>query len=35
MADTGFLIPADKAARYAKALPNDPDTGQPQIAAWR
>ena len=30
MADTHFLIPADKAARYAKALPNDPDTGQPQ-----
>ena len=30
MADTHFLIPAAKAARYAKALPNDPDTGQPQ-----
>jgi CubicO group peptidase (beta-lactamase class C family) len=30
MADTYFLIPADKAQRYAKALPNDPDTGQPQ-----
>ena len=30
MVDTYFLIPADKAARYAKALPNDPDTGQPQ-----
>jgi CubicO group peptidase (beta-lactamase class C family) len=30
MADTYFHIPADKAARYAKALPNDPDTGQPQ-----
>ncbi len=30
MADTHFQIPADKAARYAKALPNDPDTGQPQ-----
>jgi CubicO group peptidase (beta-lactamase class C family) len=30
MVDTHFLIPADKAARYAKALPNDPDTGQPQ-----
>ena len=33
MADTHFLIPADKAARYAKALPNDPDTGQPQSLA--
>jgi len=30
MVDTGFLIPAEKADRYAKALPNDPDTGQPQ-----
>jgi CubicO group peptidase (beta-lactamase class C family) len=30
MADTGFLIPPDKAARYAAALPNDPVTGQPQ-----
>jgi CubicO group peptidase (beta-lactamase class C family) len=30
MADTHFHIPADKAARYAKALPNDPDTGKPQ-----
>jgi CubicO group peptidase (beta-lactamase class C family) len=30
MADTGFVIPPDKAARYAKALPNDPDTGKPQ-----
>ncbi len=30
MNDTGFLIPADKAARYAKALPTDPDTGRPQ-----
>jgi CubicO group peptidase (beta-lactamase class C family) len=30
MVDTHFLIPAEKAARYAKALPNDPDTGQPQ-----
>ena len=34
MADTEFLIPADKAQRYAKALPNDPDTGQPQ-SLWR
>jgi CubicO group peptidase (beta-lactamase class C family) len=30
MNDTGFLIPADKTARYAKALPTDPDTGRPQ-----
>ncbi len=30
MADTYFLIPADKAARYATALPSDPGTGQPQ-----
>ena len=30
MVDTGFVIPPDKAARYAKALPNDPETGKPQ-----
>src|SRR5258706_211333 len=30
MTDTGFAIPADKAARYAKPLPTDPDTGKPQ-----
>jgi CubicO group peptidase (beta-lactamase class C family) len=30
MADTGFLIPADKAARYAVALPTDPASGNPQ-----
>lgn len=30
MVDTGFVIPPDKAARYAAALPNDPDTGKPQ-----
>jgi len=30
MVDTGFALPANRAARYAKALPNDPDTGQPQ-----
>ncbi len=30
MADTHFLIPQDKVARYAKALPVDPDTGKPQ-----
>ena len=30
MADTGFRVSADQAARYAKALPNDPLTGKPQ-----
>ena len=30
MIDTSFLIPADKAARYAKPLPVDPMTGRPQ-----
>ena len=30
MVDTGFEIPPEKAARYARALPNDPDSGQPQ-----
>jgi len=30
MNDTSFLIPAEKAVRYAKALPNDPATGKPQ-----
>jgi CubicO group peptidase (beta-lactamase class C family) len=30
MVDTGFIVPAEKAARYARALPNDPVTGQPQ-----
>ena len=30
MHDTGFNIPPEKAARYAKALPTDPETGQPQ-----
>jgi CubicO group peptidase (beta-lactamase class C family) len=33
MNDTGFFIPADKAPRYAKALPTDPDTGKPQTIA--
>jgi pentapeptide MXKDX repeat protein len=31
MTDTGFSISADKAARYAKPLPIDPDTGKPQV----
>ncbi len=30
MSDTQFVIPADKVARYAKALPIDPDTQKPQ-----
>jgi CubicO group peptidase (beta-lactamase class C family) len=30
MTDTLFNIPADRATRYAKALPNDPETGRPQ-----
>lgn len=30
MKDTGFVIPPAKIARYAKALPNNPDTGKPQ-----
>jgi CubicO group peptidase (beta-lactamase class C family) len=31
MTDTGFSISADKAARYARPLPADPDTGKPQV----
>ena len=30
MTDTGFSISPEKAARYAKPLPIDPDTGKPQ-----
>lgn len=30
MNDTGFSISAEQATRYAKPLPNDPDTGKPQ-----
>ncbi|MGA7808755.1 serine hydrolase domain-containing protein [Bradyrhizobium sp.] len=30
MTDTGFAVSPDKAARYAKPLPADPDTGRPQ-----
>jgi CubicO group peptidase (beta-lactamase class C family) len=30
MTDTGFSISPDKAVRYAKPLPVDPDTGKPQ-----
>jgi CubicO group peptidase (beta-lactamase class C family) len=32
MTDTAFFIPPEKAARYAKTLPLDPDTGKPQSA---
>jgi CubicO group peptidase (beta-lactamase class C family) len=35
MVDTSFVIPADKVKRYAKALPNEPDTGKPQTVADR
>ena len=30
MNDTGFAISPEQAARYARPLPNDPDTGKPQ-----
>jgi CubicO group peptidase (beta-lactamase class C family) len=30
MTDTGFVIPVAKSERYARALPIDPETGQPQ-----
>jgi len=30
MTDTGFVVPVEKAARYARPLPNDPVTGLPQ-----
>ena len=32
MRSTGFVIPPNQIQRYAKALPTDPDTGQPQSA---
>jgi CubicO group peptidase (beta-lactamase class C family) len=35
MADTGFVVPPAKAKRFARALPNDPDTGKPQPFADR
>lgn len=31
MPDTGFSVPPEKQKRYAKAFPNDPDTGKPQF----
>lgn len=30
MSDTGFYVPPEKASRYAKPLPADPDSGKPQ-----
>jgi CubicO group peptidase (beta-lactamase class C family) len=30
MTDTAFQLPPEKAVRYAKALPNDPETGEKQ-----
>lgn len=33
MPDTGFHVPPEKQKRYAKAFPNDPDTGKPQFVA--
>jgi CubicO group peptidase (beta-lactamase class C family) len=33
MTDTGFVIPPDQVARYARALPVDPETGKPQRLA--
>ncbi len=40
MMDTGFVVPASKAARIAKPLPVDPDTGRPvafraPVTAWQ
>jgi CubicO group peptidase (beta-lactamase class C family) len=35
MMDTHFVVPADKAGRYAKALPTDPESGQPQTVVAR
>ncbi|HEY0714556.1 MAG TPA: serine hydrolase domain-containing protein, partial [Polyangia bacterium] len=31
MRDTGFVIPADKVKRHARALPKDPETGANQV----
>jgi CubicO group peptidase (beta-lactamase class C family) len=35
MVDTSFVVPPEKAKRYARALANDPDTGKPQAFADR
>jgi CubicO group peptidase (beta-lactamase class C family) len=31
MNDTGFIVPPEKAARFARPLPQDPQTGTPQV----
>ncbi|MBX9709647.1 MAG: beta-lactamase family protein, partial [Xanthobacteraceae bacterium] len=31
MTDTGFYVAPEKASRYTKPLPADPDTGKPQV----
>ncbi len=31
MVDTGFVIPGDQVKRYARALPRDPENGQPLV----
>jgi CubicO group peptidase (beta-lactamase class C family) len=35
MVDTSFQVPPDKAARLARPLPRDPDTGEPQLVPDR
>jgi CubicO group peptidase (beta-lactamase class C family) len=35
MLDTSFLVSAEKAKRFARALRNNPDTGKPQFSADR
>ena len=35
MIDTGFMVPPAQTKRYARALPNDPATGKPQVAVDR
>ncbi len=35
MVDTGFIVSPQQVKRYARALPNDPDTGKPQAFADR
>ncbi len=35
MVDTTFTVPPEKAKRYARALPNNPDTGKPQVSTDR
>lgn len=35
MTDTHFLVPTEKAKRYARALRNDPNTGKPQASSDR